>query len=88
MAKRNWYNMRDKNTKFFHACANQWKKRNQILSIIDGQSILRVDQKGIAEAFNGHFEKVYKTVSPPSFLIEECLKHLEPWVTSSMNEAI
>lgn len=34
-AKRNWYNLGDKNTRFFHECANQRKRRNKIVSIMD-----------------------------------------------------
>ncbi|KAF5450327.1 hypothetical protein F2P56_030688 [Juglans regia] len=80
--------MGDKNTKFFYACANQRKKRNKILSVEDGQSILRKDQKGVAEAFKDHFEGVFKTENPPNLLIEECLRQLDSRVTSSMNEAL
>ena len=54
-AKRNWYTLGDKNTRFFHECANQRRKRNKIVSILDNQSVLREDEEGIAVAFRDHF---------------------------------
>lgn len=33
-AKRNWYAMEDKNTKFFHACANKRRRKNNIKHVV------------------------------------------------------
>ncbi|KAF5454462.1 hypothetical protein F2P56_024124 [Juglans regia] len=49
--------MGDKNTRFFHECANQRKRRNNIVSILDGQSVLRENKEGIAAAFRDHFSR-------------------------------
>ncbi|XP_042939495.1 uncharacterized protein LOC122274525 [Carya illinoinensis] len=85
-AKRNWYCLGDKNTKFFHACANQRKKKNQILSVVDSNSNLRVNQEGIAEAFKDHFSEIYRTAVPSSSSIEACLSAVKSKVTDEMNQ--
>lgn len=36
-AKRNWYRLGDKNTKFFYACALQRRRTNKIYSIKNNQ---------------------------------------------------
>jgi hypothetical protein len=34
-AKQNWYKHGDRNTKYFHAWENQWRRKNRIESIMD-----------------------------------------------------
>ncbi|XP_042972999.1 uncharacterized protein LOC122304801 [Carya illinoinensis] len=76
-AKKNWYCMGDKNTKFFHACANQRRNKNLILSVLDSNANLKIDQDGIAEAFREHFSGVYTTAAPSKRTINICLQAVE-----------
>lgn len=62
-SKRNWYTLRDENTKFFHTCATQRRKMNQIHLVVDSHSRLRMDKKDIAKAFKVHYFGVYKTTT-------------------------
>lgn len=39
-AKKHWLKNGDKNTKFFHACANQKRKKNIIKSVLDSHGRL------------------------------------------------
>lgn len=42
--KSNWYKLGDRNTRYFHLCANQRKKRNFISQVRDSHSVLRRDR--------------------------------------------
>jgi hypothetical protein len=44
-AKRTWYQLADKNIKFFHECASQRIRRNYIREILDAQRRNVKDQK-------------------------------------------
>ncbi|XP_041025383.1 uncharacterized protein LOC121265780 [Juglans microcarpa x Juglans regia] len=60
-AKRNWYAKGDRNTKYFHACANQMRQKNTIKLIEDGQGRSYKDQEGIEGAFKGYFESLFNS---------------------------
>jgi hypothetical protein len=51
----------DRNTKFFHAYANQRKKRNQISKIIDKDGRLCSSKEDIEEAFISFFKELLMT---------------------------
>lgn len=77
--------MGDKNTKFFHACANWRRKKNQILAVMDSNSNWKIDQEGIAKAFREHFSGVYITAAPSSCTIETFLRAVKGRVIAKMN---
>lgn len=47
-----------------------------------------VEQKGIERVFHNHFQSIFSTSNPTTEAIEECLRDVEPRVTSSMNEEL
>ncbi|XP_042939464.1 uncharacterized protein LOC122274492 [Carya illinoinensis] len=49
--KKHWLANGDKNTKFFHACANQRRKKNTIKAVRDSQGRLVIEEKEIEGAF-------------------------------------
>ncbi|XP_018812119.2 uncharacterized protein LOC108984568 [Juglans regia] len=87
-AKRSWYCLGDKNTKFIHSYASQRKKKNQILYVVDDQSEVKEDQEEIVEAFREHFAEVYKSGEPSREVIEECVNSMGARVTNSMVEEL
>lgn len=48
--KKNWYQLRDKNTKFVHVCASQIRKKNWIEKITNSQGRTMTDQQEIERA--------------------------------------
>ncbi|KAF5481894.1 hypothetical protein F2P56_002506 [Juglans regia] len=87
-AKRNWYAKGDRNTKYFHACTNQRRRKNTIKQIEDGQGRICKDQEGIEGAFKGYFESLFNSTQPSSEEMEDCLKHLEPRATREANDKL
>jgi hypothetical protein len=58
-AKIDWLQYGDKNTKFFHACANQRQKANCIRTICDARGIMREDAVNIGKAFVDYFTSLF-----------------------------
>ncbi|XP_042969000.1 uncharacterized protein LOC122301671 [Carya illinoinensis] len=63
-AKTNWYKLGDRNTKYFHACTNQRKKRNQIIEVENESNIRVRGFKEIEDTFRGYFVKLFQTTNP------------------------
>ncbi|XP_035546588.1 uncharacterized protein LOC118348634 [Juglans regia] len=87
-AKVNWYQLGDKNTKFFHSCANERRKNNRIQMILDEQNRKYTSQEGLEGVFKSFFERLFASSDPRSCDIEECLNGLKGCVTSSMNDQL
>jgi hypothetical protein len=58
-AKENWLRHGDKNSKYFHACANQRRRTNQISRILDEDGRLCTTQDDIEQAFTNYFQIFY-----------------------------
>ncbi|KAF5454971.1 hypothetical protein F2P56_024596 [Juglans regia] len=87
-AKRNWHASGDRNTKFFHACANQRRMKNSINQVRDEQGRVFRSHVEVDEAFRSYFERLFSTSNPSTAAMEECLQHVVPRVTSEMNEKL
>lgn len=85
-AKVDWLKEGDRNTKYYHACANYRKKSNQIVSIIDEHGVLCKSDEAVREAFVRYFSALF-TVGPADNL-ESCLEHLEEKVSIPMNKEL
>lgn len=83
--KMHWYQMGDRNMKYFHACANQRRKKNFIYKISDQNNIVVIEREDIEVAFKDHFEGIYTSSNPTTKAIEGCLKCVENRVTKEMN---
>ncbi|KAG6635752.1 hypothetical protein CIPAW_11G064200 [Carya illinoinensis] len=85
-AKRNWYSLGDKNTRSFHECANQRRRRNRIYTVVDSRGFLKEGEEEIEKAFHEHFTAVYKSVKPKEDMISKCSITVEENVTCEMND--
>lgn len=85
-AKKHWYKHGDRNTKYFHAFANQRKRKNRISQIYYEQRCKLTNRKDIEEAFNGYFEKLFLSSEPSQEELNDYLRTLKPRVTEEMNE--
>lgn len=81
--KHKWYKERDRNTKFFHLCASQLRKKNSIHIILE-ENREWTEDSDIATTFCKFCTQLYTSSSPSHSDIEECTKFLEPRITDSM----
>jgi hypothetical protein len=63
-AKEDWLQEGDRNTKFFHACANQRRSRNNIETIIDDVGCPCASQTAVEEAFINYYQKLFTSENP------------------------
>ena len=82
-AKETWMLHGDKNSKYFHTCASQRRRKNVISSILDGEGVRHDKPMGIEKAFVEHFNSILTMSSPRG--IKECLHLLPVRVTIEMN---
>lgn len=82
-AKVEWLQNGDKNTKFFHACANQRKKSNKIRMICDMHGNMRESQEAVGNAFVEYFENLFSSEQPNR--VEECLEAIDTRISAEMN---
>jgi hypothetical protein len=82
-AKIDWLQYDHKNTKFFHACANQRWKANCIRMICDARGIVRDDSVNIGKAFVDYFTFLF--TSEQTDQVDTCLEHIDKRVTPEMN---
>ncbi|KAF5452149.1 hypothetical protein F2P56_027179, partial [Juglans regia] len=84
-AKLNWYQLGDRNTKFFHNCANQRRRKNAIKVIHDEQNRRLSSPSEMEGVFNRYFQKLFTSSEPSKDEITNCLKNVEPRVSNEMN---
>ncbi|XP_041027060.1 uncharacterized protein LOC121267278 [Juglans microcarpa x Juglans regia] len=80
-AKRNWCSLGDKNTKFFHACVKQRRKKNQIIYVLDANSELKEGNEEVVEAFRQYYTEVYKTAASSCDQVMEGIQSIGSRVT-------
>ncbi|XP_042941294.1 uncharacterized protein LOC122275977 [Carya illinoinensis] len=69
-AKRIWYQLGDKNTKFFHSCASQRRRKNQIKELLNSQGSRVTKKKEIEEVFYEYFNGIFCSTQPSRAAIE------------------
>lgn len=78
-------NMGIKILSFFHACANQQRKKNMIKSIFTKSNQLCVSVEEITEAFRVYFACIFTSTKLSDCDIERCTKAIESRVMDEMN---
>ena len=76
----------DRNTKFYHACANQRRKINMISKIRDELGITWDSPEDIQVTFVNYFSNLF--YAGPIGDKESCIQPLSPRVTEEMNETL
>ncbi|XP_035551737.1 uncharacterized protein LOC118349897 [Juglans regia] len=87
-AKRNWYKHGDRNTKYFHACAKERRKRNFINEVEDENNRNFIGFQKVEETFRRFFGKLFQTTNPSQDEIDKCLVGMSEKVTIEMNERL
>jgi hypothetical protein len=62
-AKVNWLRSGDRNTKYFHACANYWRKSNTIYAIFDVDGKYCSSEEEVQLAFVNYFVGLFMSES-------------------------
>lgn len=84
----NWHQLGNNNTKFFHACANRRRRKNNIKEIKDNDGVIRNEQQEVERVIGNFFKHLFTSSNPPTAAIEHCLHHMDARVTPSMNEEL
>lgn len=82
----NWLKFGDRNTKFYHACANARRQSNHIMMIHDVQGLKWESSEGVKEAFVKYFSDLF--TARPANDMEPCLRYLSRCETEEKNAEI
>ncbi len=82
-AKESWLQFGDRNTKYFHACATQRKKRSQILKIKDLVGQWCHCQEDIEKAFVDFYTELFTAGVEED--LTDCLEAIDRKVSMEMN---
>jgi hypothetical protein len=85
-AKVEWLKCGDRNTRFFHECANSRRKSNFIYSISDANGRLRDSEEEVQKAFINYFKELFTSDSTRN--MNPCLQWVNSRVTTEMNESL
>ncbi|XP_059428496.1 uncharacterized protein LOC132162251 [Corylus avellana] len=85
-AKVDWIKHGDRNTKFFHAIANQRHQRNQVVHICDERGIICDTQESTEKAFWDFYSKLFTTEGTKG--VKQCLRATQRRVTDDMNSSL
>ena len=81
-----WLSAGDRNTKFFHACASQRKRTNQINGLRDENGVMQSDQQVISNIAVECFHQLFNSSRPDC--IQEVVNHVDSVVTPDMHESL
>lgn len=84
--KKNLYQHGDKNTRYFHACPNQRRKKNWIQELTIRNEMAVYGQKNIAGVVDKYFLDIFHSFSLSNN--DLCLQHVKVKVTTSINEEL
>lgn len=76
----------DRNTQYFHAWANQRRRNNKIIHIIDAYHNIWNKHDDIGGAFTAYFQSLFSTGNPVG--VDACLSAMGTVVTSDMNHKL
>lgn len=75
-----------RNTKFFHICANQRRKKNHICKVEDEGGRLFTTLEDISRKFIDFYHQLFSTSNPRG--VDACIEALETRVSLDMNEQL
>lgn len=87
-AKKTRYQLGDKNTKYFHSCATQRKRRNKITIITNVFDQSVTVWKEIEVVFNNYYQNLFRSSTPTKVQIDTCIIQVEYSITPAINEQL
>ncbi|XP_042972967.1 uncharacterized protein LOC122304769 [Carya illinoinensis] len=85
-AKQAWLKNGDSNSKFFHRCANQRRKTNEINCLVREDGSLSRDLEEISECFGNYYQSLFTLDDPVG--IDGCIARLDRKVDRNMNSLL
>jgi hypothetical protein len=85
-ANEHWLKYSDRNTKYYHACANGKRKRNFVGEIYDDMGVKSATPVEVERAFVDYFHKLFSSEQVESLGLG--LHLLEGWVDEGINEEL
>ncbi|KAJ0096620.1 hypothetical protein Patl1_27306 [Pistacia atlantica] len=82
-AKQQWLKDGDRNTKFFHLCANQRRKSNVIKQISNDDGRLANKPEEVSNLFQVFFQALFSSLMPER--LEDCNRVVKSVITPEMN---
>ncbi|KAL0408380.1 UNVERIFIED_CONTAM: putative mitochondrial protein [Sesamum radiatum] len=83
-----WLKAGDRNTRFFHTRASNWKKKNEINMLQEDNGNMITDMKEIQNLITTYFCNSFTSKRPQEQHIDDVLRHMEPKVTMHMNQSL
>ena len=81
-----WLKDGDRNTKFFHSKASQWRRRNYITKLYDSTGRWCTSQSQVNDTILGFYRDLFTTVNPEN--LEDVVEVIPQVVTESMNDTL
>jgi hypothetical protein len=85
-AKEEWLKHGDRNTKYFHTCANSKRRRNQIMKIMDEGGLLWDTQMNVGGAFVSYFSNLFTMGRAGDY--SPCTQPIVSRVNAAMNSEL
>jgi hypothetical protein len=85
-AKSDWLRDGDRNTRYFHECANARRKTNRIHNILDAEERMCDTEEEVQMGFINYFSSLFTTVDAGD--MGPCLQHMEMRVSDDMNQEL
>jgi exonuclease III len=85
-AKSDWLRDGDRNTRYFHECANARRKTNRIHNILDAEERMCDTEEEVQMGFINYFSSLFTTVDAGD--MGPCLQHMERRVSDDMNQEL
>ncbi|XP_042969143.1 uncharacterized protein LOC122301839 [Carya illinoinensis] len=82
-AKQMWLKDGDRNSNYFHKCANQRRKNNSIQKLVRNDGLTTTDIGEISSMFTTYFQELFSSASP--IIFDVCLNQVHHRVNSEMN---
>ncbi|KAL0304662.1 UNVERIFIED_CONTAM: putative mitochondrial protein [Sesamum calycinum] len=83
-----WLREGDRNTKFFHARASSRCKKNEISRLKGEDGVFVKKKEDIQNIITAYFSNLFKSTKPHKESIEEVFWHVQPKVTTLMNQTL
>jgi hypothetical protein len=81
-----WLAEGDRNTKFYHACASQRRRTNQIKGLRDENDVMQSDQLVISNIVVEYFHQLFNSSNLDC--VQEVVSQVDPVVTREMNGSL
>ncbi|KAL0300467.1 UNVERIFIED_CONTAM: hypothetical protein Sangu_3119300 [Sesamum angustifolium] len=83
-----WLRESDRNTKFFHARASSRCKKNEISRLKGEDGVFVKKKEDTQNIITAYFSNLFKSTKPHKESIEEVLRHVQPKVTTLINQTL